>query len=180
MKLALALPILIILISSINAETYQLGSHTVSLNLSRMQTNYSDVQASHNADFNRWSYALTISPNTDMQSFVVITVDEMGTPDYSSAAIERFADSVLDFHTGMGVGNMKYGMTTYQGHDAFEYSYPAQTAWKNGQPTTFPEFYAIRYHLDELTEVMIQAVNTGDAVYNEILGSINVTKTTKK
>ena len=72
-------------------------------------------------------------------------------------------------------------MTTYREHDAIEYSYPTQTAWKNGSITnTYPEFYCLRYHLDELTNVMVQTVNTGEVVYNEILDSLNVTKTAGK
>jgi hypothetical protein len=178
MKFILALSVLILLISSASAGTYQLGSHLVSLNLS-VPFNYTNETPMYNADYNRWSYILSITPSTG--GFATITVDEVSVPDYSSASIRRFADSVLNYTKNVGIGNMKYGMTTYRTHDAFEYSYPAQKAWKNGQITnTYPEFYCLRYHLDELTDVMVQTVNTGEVVYNEILDSLNVTKTTGK
>lgn len=178
MKFTLALSVLILLISSASTGTYQLGSHLVGLNLS-VPFNYTNETPMYNADSNRWSYILKITPSTG--GFATITVDEVSIPDYSSASIRKFADSVLNYSTSVGIGNMKYGMTTYREHDAFEYSYPAQTAWKDGHITnTYPEFHCLRYHLDELTNVMVQTVNTREVVYKEILNSLNVTKTAGK
>ncbi len=175
MKLFLAIVAILILAGIGSAETYSLGSHVVSLNLS-VPFNYTNDPPMYNADFNKWSYVMKITPSTG--GFATITVDEVSIPDYSDASIKKFAESVNDYYKDVGIGDMKYGMTTYREHDAFEYSYPAQQAWKGGEITgTYPEFYCMRYHLDELTDVMVQTVNTGEFVYNEILDSLNVTKT---
>jgi hypothetical protein len=175
MKSFIAIMVIIILTTIGSAGTYQLGSHNVSLNIS-VQFNYTSEPPMYNADFNKWSYVMKITPSTG--GFATITVDEMSIPNYSDASIKKFAESVNDYYKYVGIGDIKYGMTTYREHDAFKYSYPAQQAWKGGEITgTYPEFYCMRYHLDELTDVMVQTVNTGEVVYNEILDSLNVTKT---
>jgi hypothetical protein len=174
MRIQIIVLLLLIFTEMGSAETYQLGSHNVSLNLS-IPFNYTNEPPMYNADSNKWSYVMKITPSTG--GFATITVDEMSIPDYSDAPIRKFAENVNDYYKEVGIGDMKYGLTTYRAHNAFEYSYPAQQAWKDGKITgTYPEFYCLRYHLDELTEVMVQTVNTGEVVFNEILDSLNVTK----
>jgi hypothetical protein len=178
MKLFIAIVMTLILVGIGSAETYSLGSHNVSLNLS-VPFNCTNEPPMYNADSNKWSYVMKITPSTG--GFAIITLDEMSIPDYSDASIRKFAESVNDYCKEIGIGDMKYGMTTYREHDAFEYSYPAQKTWKDDKITgVYPEFYCLRYHLDELTDVMVQTVNTGEVVYSEILGFLNVTKTTKE
>lgn len=178
MKLSITIVAILILAGMGSTETYPLGSHLVSLNLS-VPFNYTNEPPMYNADFNKWSYVMKITSSTG--GFATITVDEGSIPDYSDAPIRKFAESVNDYYNEVGIGDMKYGMTTYRELDAFGYSYPAQKAWKDGKITgTYPEFYCLRYHLDELTEVMVQTVDTGEVVYNEILDSLNVTKTARK
>jgi len=89
-----------------SAETHQMGSHNVSLNLS-VPFNYTNEPPMYNADSNKWSYVMKITPNTG--GFATITVDEGSIPDYSDAPIRKFAESVNDYYKEVGIGDMKYG-----------------------------------------------------------------------
>jgi hypothetical protein len=87
-----------------STETYPLGSHVVSLNLS-VPFNYTNDTPMYNADFNKWSYVMKITPST--RGFATITVDEVSIPDYSDASIKIFAESINDYYKDVGIGDMK-------------------------------------------------------------------------
>ena len=120
-------------------------------------------------------YELNITPNTG--GYISIEFEERSTPVYSSILVKSYADSSIECGRNLGIGSYRYGMTTYQGYDAYEESYPAQILEKNGYPTwSLPETYTMMYQLDELTEVLIQSIGASGTLYREVLDSMGITK----
>jgi len=89
--------------------------------------------------------------------------------------LQNIADFRIERAKEAGLGSYKYGMTTYQGYDAFEDSAPAQRGYQNGDFITTPEFYRITYMLDEKTTIIITSSGAGKALYQEILDYIDIT-----
>lgn len=152
-----------------SSETYQLGSHNVSINLS-VPTNYTvelpDIST------NIKGYQLTITPNTGGR--VVVSVHE--GPELISDTIFKVADTLVGDAKTVGLGGLKYGVIEYRGYDAFEMYYPAQRIFDEDVGyIPYTESYLLAYQPDERTVIMIQT-DAGESVYNELLSTLNVTK----
>ena len=175
MKLFAAIVATLILAGIGSAETYQLGSHNVSIN-SDLPANYTEEIPRYSSVFDSWANTLNITP--DMGGFIRVTITEYSIPIYGSALIDTIADGLINATRQNGLGGVKYAMVTYKEHDAFEISYPAQRVQKqqDGIITEWPESHVLIYRSDELDGITIQAINTGEDVFRRVLDSIEITK----
>lgn len=162
-----------LLIGIVSAGTFQVGSHNVSFNLS-VPANYTIEVPVYVPESDTWIYQMTIRPS--INGFLAILVDESSIPYYGSKPIQDIADFRLERAKSARLGGYKYGMTTYQGHDAFEDSAPEQREYQNGDFITTPEFYRITYMLDEKTTIILASYGAGETLYQEVLDSMNITK----
>ncbi len=172
----ISLFILLLLIGVVSANTSVLGSHDVSVNLS-VPAVYAVETPIYDSTSDMWTYILNITPNTGGSAY--ITLNELNSPVYNSAMVKNFADYAVKSTSGFG--NVKYGMITYQGHDAFEISYPAQVvAQSDGSSETLAEFHGLVFMPDPVSRVLLDTLNTGDAVYKEIFNSLKISKNMTK
>jgi hypothetical protein len=175
MKLFTAIVAILILAGIGSAETYQLGSHNVSLNLS-VPANYSIEPPGYSANTGMWDYELKITPNTG--GTIQISTTEYSIPIYGTILLNGVAGDIIDYYTKQNkLGNIKYGTLTYKGHDAFELSCPTQkTQQEDGNFVTWPSIHTLVYQSDELTGITVLGINTREDVYREVLDSMEITK----
>lgn len=174
MKLFLAIVAILILTGIGSAETYQLGSHNVSVNLS-VPANYTLDDTGYASEIDTWFYQLRINPHTD--GYLTITIQELNIPWYGSKYIQGWAQFNIEDAKTQGLGGYKYKMITYSGHDAFEEYIPAQKVYKNGQFTgSEPEKYLLTYQLDERTVITVRSIGSNKTLFYEILDSMEITK----
>ncbi len=174
MKLFIAIVAILILIDIGSAGTYQLGSHNVSLSLS-IPANYTIETPMYQSKIDAWWYVLSIVPETGGK--ITVAIEDNSMPMRSSYVIQEWAASHYKTMKERGVGGYKYGMTTYQGHDAVEDYYPAQKLFQGGRIVeSLPETHSIFYLIDDLTVVIVNADNTDESIYRDVLDSMNITK----
>lgn len=178
MKIQIIVLFLLFLMGTGSAETYQLGSHNVSLNLS-IPANYTIETPMYQSKIDAWWYVLSITPDTGGK--ITVAIEENSIPMRSSYVIQEWAASHYKTMKERGVGGYKYGMTTYQGHDAVEDYYPAQKLFQGGRVVeSLPETHSIFYLIDDLTVVIVNADNTDESIYRDVLDSMNITKNDTK
>ena len=172
MKIILLLA-LFILVGLGSSGSYQLGSHSVNLNLS-IPTNYTVEAPIYQSDVDSWVYILNITPN--IGGYLRVLVSELSFSG-SNSIVQSYADICIRDAKATGIGGYHYSMTSYRGRSAFEDSYPAQTVYKNGYFIgTVPESYSMASSLDDRTGIQFTSKGTGEAFYREVLDSINITK----
>ena len=107
----------------------------------------------------------------------MVTVEELSIPIFGSAPTRIFAESAIEGAKAAGLGDLKYGIITYRGLDAFEMSYPAQRVRYDGYPPIAElGYHCLAYQLDELTSVMIQTKGTNGTIFEELKDSMVVAK----
>jgi hypothetical protein len=177
MKLFTAIVTTLILAGIGSAGTYQLGSHNVSLNLS-IPANYTIETPMYQSKIDAWWHVLSIVPETGGK--ITVAIEENSMPMRASYVIQEWAASHYQIMKERGVGGYKYGMVTYKGLDAVEDYHPAQNLFQGGQIVeSLTETHSLLYLIDDLTVVIVNADNTGEAAYREVLDSMNITKANK-
>ncbi len=176
MKIWLVL-VLLLLIGPVHGATYQLGSHNVSINLD-IPANYTQELPTYLKDIGTWGYMLNVTPKSG--GYILIYLSDNAVPVYGSKIIDEAGNALVNNSIQAGIGGLKYGTRTYQGHDAFEISAPAQRIAANGGYWNWPEFFSLIYLQDEMTFVRITAINTGESIFRKVLNSTTITKISQR
>lgn len=167
---------LFLLVSLGSSGTYQLGSHSVSFNLSGPAEYMSEVPL-YQPNSDAWTYGLNITPKTG--GYLEVLVTEGSVEGASPLVTQLYAETRIQNAKNIGIGGYMYEMTTYQNHTAFQESYPAQTVYKNRQYISLPEAYAITYALDGRTSILITSLGANELFFEELLNSLNITRNDK-
>ena len=175
MKLFIAIVATLILAGIGSAGTYLLGSHNVSANLD-IPANYTPELPSYSNDLGTWTYTLNITPESG--GYISIILSDNSIPVYGSKLLNGVSDGLVNNYIQLGLGGLKYGTRTYQGHDAFEISAPAQKMHADDGFWNWPAFYTLLYQPDETASVTITATDTGESVFRKVLNSTTITKST--
>lgn len=175
MLLIITLLIPLFLIAAASANTYTLGSHNISINIS-VPADYTIQTPMYQSKIDAWWYTMSIAPKTGGK--ITIAIEENSMPLRTSSIIQDWSAMQYQIMKERGVGGYKYGIISYKGHDAVEDYYPAQSIFQGGKILkTLPERHALFYLIDELTVVIVEADNTGEALYRETVDSMTITDT---
>lgn len=169
--LLLALVLLLVGNASAESESWKLGSHEVTLNLS-FPANCSLDTPYYSKDTGIWAYSLNITP--DSGGYVLVGVSELPMPIQGGIGMDRVAAEMLKRTTESGLGGVEYRTTTYKGHDAFEISNPAQVTTEDDWTYTWPETYTLMYQPDPYSGASVQATNTGEDIFRAVLDLIEI------
>lgn len=171
-KVILAIGLILLFASNISAETWKLGSHEASLDIS-VPANYSLTTPIYYADFQGWQYGLNITLD---KGFLAVNVVELAAPQYGDI-IQTIAENRIAGAKLSGIGGYRYSMIDYKGKDAFEEFFPAQEVHMSGGQylPPGPDIYRLNYMLDSQTFIMVSSHGAGEAPYRELLNSLNIT-----
>jgi|GEM_PF-3494825 len=158
------------------AETYTLGSHQVSFNLTTPSV-ITMNPPSHLADSDSWLYTLNISNQKSYLTTIYIL--ELSFTDPNFNWIKSWPASEAERMKKEGIGGYKYSTMDFQGYPAYEESFPEQEVIGVGAPHIAPECHALAYQIDDRTVAEVLAFGTG-APYREILDTIQVSDAPKK
>lgn len=172
MRLWLLISALILIAPSLaetKTETFQLGSHQVSFNLS-VPANYEILPPSLGKLIHSYELNITL---LDSDGFARITIEETTMSLPAVENLKNFAAWALEGASDLG--DVQHQITKFKGHDAFEMSYPEQRLnIAPGEFIPFAEFHCIAIALDDRTGVMIQSKGFSASIFEELKNSINV------
>ena len=168
MRQILILLTLFLLASTTLGETYTLGSHQVSFNLSENFTAKMEVP-----------FVMTGGKEYNMEIIIssgniVLSLFELKYPDYAGDTLKKHRDIAIKTINDNGFEDAQYAFTKFRNYNAFELSLPAQQVWRNGSVNAYSTDYReLGYQIDEWTCIGIR-VDNNETAYREMLDSIQV------
>ena len=170
-----------LLLSLTCANTYILGSHQVSFNVSEPYNSSAkfDTPSYNLSASNDWTYTLNLT--ADSQHVIKIMVNELTVPDFGRTWPSSFAATRPDWIKANGIGGYKSSTMDFKGYPAYQESFPAQKVYQadGNNFILYLQHNSLNYEIDEKTVVHVLAF--GDNVpYQEVLDTIEVTEAPTK
>jgi hypothetical protein len=105
-----------------------------------------------------------------------LPIGEFEAPIMSHKSLEKFSSDQIQKRKADGLGGYKFGMTDYRGFEAFSESFPQQRIIHGNSRVDYPAYTGLAFVLDSTTRVLIESFNTDEPIRQELLSSLNITR----